>query len=214
MASSKKPKGSKPPSSEAARQREEARRAAAAQRRAAAAAEARRKERIAKVRKLTVPVLGVIAVFALSIMIIRPSPEVRAVTRVEEVPGDELAVGQTFDYGTPTPTSGPYAAGTPACGVYATQIPAEDAVAAQRVGAVVLWYSDPGLAPGLVAYASQFESHVIVSPNDGIDDPIVASAWLRLKSYESLERLIDDDFAGIYRQQRAEEGDCPMTAGG
>jgi hypothetical protein len=213
MAKSKKSKSSKPSSAEANRQREEARRRAAAERRARAEAEQRRKEFIGRARKLILPALGVIAVFTLSIVIIRPSPEVRAVTRTEEVEGQALAVGQTFDYGTPTPTSGPYAAGTPACGVFSAPVATEEAVAAMRVGAVVLWYSDPELAPQLAEYASRFDSHVLVSPNDAIDDPIVATAWLRLKAYDDIDLLLDDDFADIYRLQRGEEGDCPMTGG-
>jgi hypothetical protein len=207
----KKKKSSKPASSEAQQQREEARRRAAAQRRAREEAEKKRKDRIAQIRKLVTPTLAVIAVFALSIMIIRPAPEVRAVKRASEIEVDVevLGDGETFDYGTPTPTSGPYAPGNPICGVFAEQVAAEDAVAAQKVGAVVLWYSDPDLAEPLAAYAETFESHVIVSPNAAIDEPIVATAWQRFKAYDTVDDVVEDDFAGVYRLQRDTEGACP-----
>ncbi len=210
MAQSKKRKPSKPSSAEAQQQREEARRKAAAERRSREAAEKKRKERIERVRKLITPTLAVIAVFVLSIMIIRPAPEVRGIATADEVEGRALAADETHDYGTATPTSGPYSPDPPVCGVFAEQVAAEDAVAAQRVGAVVLWYSDPAVADELTEYAGGFESHVIVSPNAGIEDPIVATAWIRRKAYDTVAEVIDDDFAGVYRLQRDVEGDCPF----
>jgi len=209
MAQSKKRKPNKPSSAEAQQQREEARRRAAAERRAREEAQKKRKERIDLVRKLITPTLAIAAVFVLSIVVIRPAPEVRAISTAEEIEGEALAPGETFDYGTATPTSGPYAPETPACGIFTEQVAAEAAVAAQRVGAVVLWYSDPALADALAEYASSFESHVIVSPNAGIEDPVVATAWIRLKAYDTVAEVVDDDFAGVYRLQRRVEGDCP-----
>jgi hypothetical protein len=204
-------KASAKPSPEAIAQREEARRQAAAERRAKAEAEQRRKALKDRLRKLVLPVVGTIAVFAIALFVMRPAPEVTDAVQVAEVEARELAADETFDYGTPTPTSGPYAPGDPVCRVYPEGLEPEEAVAILRVGGVVLWHrpDDEALAAGLAEYAGSFESHVAVAPNPALDAPIVATAWVRLKAYDDVASLVEDDFAGVYRQQRAEDGDCP-----
>lgn len=209
-------KASAKPSPEAIAQREEARRRAAAERRAKAEAEQRRKALKDRLRKLVLPVVGTIAVFAIALFVMRPAPEVTApevtdAVQVAEVEARELAADETFDYETPTPTSGPYAPGDPVCRVYPEGLEPEQAVAILRVGGVVLWHrpDDEALAAGLAEYAGSFESHVAVAPNPALDAPIVATAWTRLKAYDDVASLVEDDFAGVYRQQRAEDGDCP-----
>jgi hypothetical protein len=198
-------------SPEAIAQREEARRRAAAERRARAEAEERRKALKARLRKLVLPVFGTIAVFVIALVVMRPPPEVRDAMRMGELETRELAADESFDYGTPTPTSGPYAPGDPVCRVYAEGLEPEAAVAMLRVGGVVLWHlpGDEALAAGLAEYADSFESHVAVAPTPALDAPIVATAWTRLKAYDDVASLVEDDFAGVYRLLRAEEGDCP-----
>jgi hypothetical protein len=201
------------PSPEAIAQREEARRQAAAERRARAEAEQRRKKLVTRLRKLALPVFGTIAVFFVALFLMRPPPEVADAVRVEEVQARELAADESFDYGTATPTSGPYAPGDPVCRVYPEGLAPSEAVAILRVGGVVLWYlpGDEAIAAGLADYAGTFDSHVAVAPNPGLDAPIVATAWTRLKAYDDVASLVEDDFAGVYRQQRAEDGDCPPS---
>jgi hypothetical protein len=199
------------PTPEAIAQREEARRRAAADRRAKAEAEQRRKALQTRLRKLALPVAGTIAVFAIALFVMRPPPEVPNTVQVTEIETRELAADEPFDYGTPTPTSGPYAPGNPVCRVYAEGLDPAQAVAILRVGGVVLWHrpGDEALAAGLAEYAGSFESHVAVSPNPALDAPIVATAWTRLKAYDDVASLVEDDFAGVYRLRRTENGDCP-----
>jgi hypothetical protein len=193
-------------------QREEARRRAAEQRRARAEAEKRRKALVARLRKAVLPALGVIGVFVLALVIMRPTPEVTDVIRVNQVEGEALAAGESFAYQTPTPTSGPYAPEAPICRVFTEPLSPEAAVAILRVGGVVLWYLPGDQAPvsALTEYAAAFESHVAVAPNPQIGAPIIATAWLRLKEYDTAAELVEDDFAGVYRMQRGEEGTCPQ----
>jgi hypothetical protein len=204
-------KGSAKPSPEAIAQREEARRRAAAERRAKEEAEQRRKALKARLRKLVLPVLGTIGVFVIALFVMRPPPELLDAVRTDEIEARELAAGEQFDYGTPTPTSGPYSPGDPVCRVFTEGLAPADAVAILRVGGVVLWHrpDDEAIAAGLADYARSFESHVAVAPNPDLDAPIVATAWTRLKPYDDVASLVEDDFAGVYRQQRAEDGDCP-----
>jgi len=209
-----KSKSAKQRSAEVARKRDEARRRAAAQRRARAEAQERRKRLLTRVRKIGMPILAGVAVFAAAILLITPTPEVPGVTRVDVVEGDALAAGATHAYETPTPTSGPYAPEVPACGIYEEPLPLTEAVAALRIGVVVIWHQPGTFTTELADYASRFDSHVIVSPNPDLEDPVVATAFLRRKAYGTMEQLLDDDFAGIYRSAHgAEEGACPMTAG-
>jgi hypothetical protein len=211
-----KQKRAKAPSAETARRRDEARRRAAEQRRAREESERRRKELLGRIRKIALPAAAVVAVFAAALLLVRPAPEVPGVSRVERVEGEALDAGAAFDYGTPTPSSGPYAPGEPMCGVYTEPLALEEAVAALRVGAVVIWYrpGEDAPDPALAAHVGGVESHVVLAPNPRLNAPIVATALLREKSYESATELIDDDFAGTYRLQRAdEEAACPMREG-
>jgi hypothetical protein len=192
-------------------QREEARRREREQRRREEEAAAKREKLKKRIRSLAVPALVGLGVFAVAFIVFRPSSEVDGVERPEEIPAEVLAAGETFEYGTPTPTSGPYSPGTPTCGVFAEQVPAEDAVAALHAGAVVLWHRPDATAAvaELEAIAALFESHVVVSPNDGIDRAVVATAWNRLMAYD--EGAPATEFVETYRSPG--DGDCPIPQG-
>lgn len=215
MAKPRRPhKGPKGTSAQAVKKREEARRLAAERRREKAKAEERRKALRRRIRRIATPVLAGVVVFAAAILLLKPSPEVPGVTKVDPVEGEALAPGSTQPYDTATPTSGPYASEAPACGVYAEPLALEQAVAALRTGAVVIWHQPGAFTDELADYAAEFDSHVIVSPHPDLGGPIVATAFLRLKAYDTIEQLVDDDFAGVYRTEYGEDkGDCPMTVG-
>jgi hypothetical protein len=199
-----------PQRARAAEQREEARRREQEKRRLEQEA-AERKQRIRKrIRSAVGPTLAVVAVFALALFLFRPDPEVADVEKLDEVEAVALSPGETHDYGTATPAGGPYAPEDPACGIFAEPVGLEDAVAAMRVGAVVLWHrpGDTVTAGELAEVAAGYESHVIVSPNDGITDSIVATAWTRRAAYEAAADTAA--FIDTYRMKKGpEDGDCP-----
>ncbi|HSG78751.1 MAG TPA: DUF3105 domain-containing protein, partial [Acidimicrobiia bacterium] len=176
-----------PQRKQAQHQREEARRRLAEERRAQAEAEAQKAKRMALVRRLGLPAFAGIAVFAVALVLFRPARELPGVQRPVEIEAQELAAGATYDYGSDTPTSGPYLPGDPTCGMYATQVTPEDAVTALYHGGVVLWYS-PELGAEevieLAALAGEYPAEVLLSRNAAIDEPIIATAWGRLRGYD------------------------------
>lgn len=192
-------------------QREEALQREREQRRLEEEARAKRETLKKRVRGLVVPALVGLGVFAVAFVVFRPSSEVDGVERPEEIPAEALAVGEAFDYGTPAPTSGPYSPEPPVCGVFTEQVAAEDAVAALNAGAVVLWHRPDAqqAVADLEAIAALYESHVLVSPNDGIDSPVVATAWNRRMEYS--EGAPATEFVETYRDPGM--GDCPIPEG-
>jgi hypothetical protein len=122
-----------------------------------------------------------------------------------------IAAGEPANYATATPTSGPHAASSPRCGIYAQQMPAEFAVHALEHGVVVIWYRqdlEDEVVAALGEIVDGFDDRVIVSPNAAMTDPIVATAWNRLKRYESVEPEIEE-FITTYRGRGPERIGCP-----
>ncbi len=195
-----------------AAQREEARRRAREERRLTAIAAEKREKRLKAARRVVTWTVGGVALIALALFLFRPAPEVDGVSTPEELEATALAVGESFDYGTPTPTSGPYLEGDPTCGVFAGEMRPEDAVTALHYGAVVVWH-DPELGEAdvaaLAALATDAETHVVVSPNASLDSPIVATAWNRLLSYEGAADVAD--FIDTYRKRGPDSADCPVS---
>jgi hypothetical protein len=121
-----------------------------------------------------------------------------------------IAAGEPANYATATPTSGPHAASSPRCGIYAQQMPAEFAVHALEHGVVVIWYRqdlEDEVVAALGEIVDGFDDRVIVSPNAAMTDPIVATAWNRLKRYESVEPEIEE-FITTYRGRGPEQVSC------
>lgn len=123
---------------------------------------------------------------------------------------DHVESGQAVAYATATPTSGTHAASSPRCGVFAQQMPAEFAVHSLEHGAVVIWYR-PSLATeeisGLEAVVNRFDDRVILSPNAELGQPVVATAWNRLKAYEGADPEIEQ-FIKTYRNRGPESVRC------
>lgn len=192
-------------------QREEAKQREREERRREEEARTKREKVKKRVRSLIAPALVGIGVFTVAFLVFRPSGELDGVEGPDEIPAEALAAGETFDYGTPAPTSGPYSPEPPVCGVFTEQVAAEDAVAALRVGAVVLWHRPDAAeaAAELAEIAQGYDSHVLVSPNDGIDTPVVATAWNRRLAYD--QGASAADFVETYRLSGPEDGDCPVT---
>jgi hypothetical protein len=206
----KKRSGSQSPEAraEAQRQREEALRRNREQRRAEQEAQERRKKWMGRARKAALPVAGGVGVMTVALLLFGGNPELPDVVRVPEAETVVVVGDQVPEYDSPTPTSGPYAGGEVTCGVFAEQVPLPEAVAALRVGAVVLWH-DPDVDPApLVAIAEEVGQDIVVSPNPDLEDAVVATSWNRLKAYDS---PADDEiakFVSTYQGRGDEDGEC------
>ncbi len=136
--------------------------------------------------------------------------ELPGVSKPEYEGRSHAVSGQAVLYGTPTPTSGTHAANSPRCGIFTQQMPAELAVHSLEHGAVVIWYQ-PSLAvdeiSGLEAIVSRFDDRVILSPNAELTDPVVATAWTRLKVYDFADPEIEQ-FIETYRSRGPESFLC------
>ena len=193
---------SKGGAAEAKRQRrlERKEREAAARRRAA------RRRRIRNVALLAVVVvgLGAGAWFVLGF-----DPEVAGVERLRSQGRDHVPAEQAT-YDAPAPTSGPHPASAPSCGATSTPLDLGLAVHALEHGAVVVWYQPERgeeLREPLLEILGEWDSHWILSPNPGIDDPVVATAWNRRKAFAGAGEGVRD-FVDTYRGRGPERVDC------
>lgn len=179
-------------------------------------AEAKAKQQEARRRRLRTALaalVGVVVIAAIGVAIFPRlfPPELEGVTRPPNEGRSHLAAGQAVAYSTPTPTSGSHSPSSARCGIFTQQVPLEFAVHALEHGTVVIWYQ-PGLAedvaPGLREIVNRFDDRVILVPNAQLTQPIVATAWNRLKAYESVDPEIED-FIETYRNRGPESVRCP-----
>jgi len=202
-----------PHRAEAAAQREEARRRQREERRQAALAQQKRDARLALFKRWGRFALVGASVTLIALLIFRQTPEVEGVEAPAEIRALQLADGEVFDYGTDTPTSGNYYKDQQACGVFDERISNEAAATAIYYGAVVLWYS-PDLPAAdlaeLLTTAGAYDSHVVVSPQEGLSAPIVATAWNRLMRYDAAADV--GEFLDIYRKRAPGTDDCPVAS--
>jgi len=171
--------------------------------------ERRRKERQARLRRIRNAAVGLVAVAIIAggaWLAFRPDPELAGVARPAYRGGGHVAAA-TYD--SATPTSGPHDARAPRCGTYREPLDPTLAVHGLEHGAVVLWYdaARPELADELVRATDDWDSHVIISANDELDRPIIATAWRRLKAYDDIEPEITE-FVRTYRQRGPEREPC------
>jgi hypothetical protein len=202
-----------PNRAQAAAQREEAKRRLREERRKAALAAEKKERRMAVLKRWSRYVLVGAGVTVGALLIFRPTPEVEGVEVRPEIRAVAILPGATGSYGTDTPTSGPYYEDGQACGVFDEEISPEQAATDIYYGAVVLWHGpdldDAGLAE-LLAAAGRYDDRVVVSPQDGLTSPIVATAWNRLKEYDSAAGV--DEFIETYRGRAPGDGDCRIDA--
>lgn len=193
-------------------EKEAAKKARRLERQAHEAAERRKAARRRKARQGAFLAVGVVFSGLVVFLIVRA-------IFPQELPGVEsppyqgqghVLAGETVQYGTPTPTSGRHAASSPRCGIFSQQMPAEFAVHALEHGAVVLWYDEQNneIAAGLSEIVGKFDDRVILSPSGQLDRPVVATAWNRLKSYDSADPEIEE-FIDTYRNRGPEQVPCP-----
>ena len=180
------------------------------------AAEAKAKEQAARRRQLKTALMvaaGVAAIAAIGVVLFpRLVPqELPGVLAPNNEGRTHVASGQTVAYATATPTSGPHTPSAPRCGVLGEQLAPELAVHALEHGSVVIWYQ-PGLDGDKIgelrAIVGRFDDRVILSSNGQLDQPIVATAWNRLKPYEPGDPELEE-FIETYRGRGPESVRCP-----
>jgi len=169
------------------------------------------KQRRATISNAAVWLIGIVVVGGLGFVLfneLRPGPELAGVERPSSQ-GRGHIDGAT--YATPTPTSGAHSSGSPRCGVVPTPLDPSLAVHALEHGVVVLWYDTTrtDLGAELAALANTWDSHVIVSPSSVLNDPIVATAWNRIKAYPDFDAEIDE-FIDTYRERGPERVPCEI----
>jgi hypothetical protein len=169
----------------------------------------RRKQRSARLRRVRNVVVGLVAgglAVGAAWLAFRPDPELAGVTRPTNRGGGHVA---TATYDSPTPTSGPHDGRAPRCGTYQEPLDLSLAVHGLEHGAVTLWYdaARPELADRLARATEEWDSHVIISPNEDIDRSIVATAWRRLKAFDDVGPEITE-FVRTYRQRGPEREPC------
>ncbi len=188
------------------------RRPTAAERQARLAAV--RAEQRAKERRRTVVIGSVAAVLVLALVGVagwvivdagRENAELEAQAS-QEIDGVETFEDLTFNHVTTAveypqtpPVGGDHAAAWLNCGVYTEPVPNENAVHSLEHGAVWITY-DPALPADDVAALeamAENQSYVLVSPYEGLDSPVVASAW----GYQLEADSADDERLPVFVQK-------------
>lgn len=173
----------------------------------------RRARRNAWVRTLgrRVAIVGIVGLIATGLWFgLRPDPELSGAVRVADDGGGHVA---DATYASASPTSGAHEGTAPSCGLYSSQLEAPLAVHALEHGAVVIWYDAerPELGTKLSELVDGYPSHVIVSPNNRLETPVIATAWNRLKSFSGAEPEVRD-FIDAYRFRGPEREPCERSA--
>lgn len=196
---------SDPARREAAERREAARRAAAEERRREHEAAERRKKLRKTARRLAMPVLVGLGVVVAAVFLFRPQRELPEVDRI-----DTTAIVTGLGYLLPTDVDQNLdLLPDPACGT-AEGLSAEQFYADLYHGVVVLFHqpTDTATAAALASLAADYDSHVVVAPNDRISQSVLAVSWDRRKGYGSAADA--REFADTYRKRGPAEADCPL----
>ncbi len=171
-----------------------------------------RKRRRGRGQRIAGSALAVLLVGGIGFLVwneLRPGPELAG---VERPPYEGRGHVSGASYSASAPTSGAHDIRAPSCGIYPTPLDPSLAVHALEHGTVVLWYdaARPELGADLAEIADNWDSHVIVSPGVDLDDPIVATAWDRLKGYDTVVDEIDE-FIDTYRRRGPEDVACDIA---
>ncbi len=175
------------------------------------AAELEARQQAERKRRLKLGLASGIAVAVVIAIIFALIPgSLAGVSKLPLEESSHLAAGEPATYSTPTPTSGRHAPSSARCGVLTEQLPPEFAIHTLEHGGVVIWY-DPTLetdvVAGLASIVDDFDDRVIMSPNAGLDDPVVVTSWRHLKAYEGADPEIAE-FIDIYRFRAPENVPC------
>lgn len=173
-----------------------------------------RRRRRRRLRDGAIAAVALAVVGAVVFQLVKPQPEVAGVEKPRDLDNNHVPAGTPVDYGTAVPTSGDhYANEVAGCGPSGEQPPLPAAVHAMEHGAVVLWYRpdvEEQVRPKLVDVMDRYESHVIVAPNPGIEEPVVATAWNRRMRFDDADEPRIGEFVDTYRKRGPERVRCPI----
>jgi hypothetical protein len=130
-----------------------------------------------------------------------------ALQRVESVPslgGGHLSAGQTYQYQSRFPTSGPHSLTWTRPGVYAAPQHPTQLVHALEHGNIVIYYDAPGDAARrqLEKWAGHYDnqwSGLVVTPNPGLGNAVVLTAWARRLALDAFDPAAAAAFIDAYR---------------
>jgi len=155
-----------------------------------------------------VAVIGLLIGFVVTSATPKPDPSSIAIDGLQTYPGlTANHVTTSVDYPQNPPVGGDHAAVWLNCGVYTQPVPDENAVHALEHGAVWLSYDPTQLdEAGVEALRSKLpDSYIVVSPVDGLDSPIVASAWGAQVALDDP----DDERLGLFLDRFWRSNDAP-----
>jgi hypothetical protein len=141
--------------------------------------------------------------------------EARQIDGLQTFENDATHVAGTVDYEQTPPAGGPHNAVWMNCGVYNEPVPNENAVHDLEHGAVWATY-DPSLPQSEVdaLIAAMPDTYAVVSPYEGLDSPIVLSAWDAQVAIDSPEDpRIDAFIERFWQSSTAPEPGAPCTGG-
>lgn len=139
--------------------------------------------------------------------------EIEGVERFENV---TTHVEGTVDYPQSPPAGGEHNAIWLNCGIYTEPVPNEHAVHSMEHGAVWVTYdADLVGEDELATLRSQFPAtYTLLSPYEGLDSPIVLSAWnAQLKIDDASDSRIPEFFEEYWRSQNAPEPNAVCSGG-
>ncbi|MBZ4487946.1 DUF3105 domain-containing protein [Microbacterium sp. cx-55] len=122
----------------------------------------------------------------------------------------------TVDYDQSPPAGGPHAPIWLNCGVYNQPVPNENAVHSMEHGAVWVTYDASRVgADEVAALRAQLpSSYALLTPYEGLDSPIVLSAWnAQLKVDSAEDSRIPEFFEEYWRSQNAPEPNAVCSGG-
>ncbi|WP_258061405.1 DUF3105 domain-containing protein [Rathayibacter sp. AY1A4] len=141
--------------------------------------------------------------------------EAREIDGLQTFDNDATHVAGAVDYPQTPPAGGPHNAVWMNCGVYDEPVPNENAVHDLEHGAVWATY-DPELPQSEVdaLIAAMPDTYSVVSPYEGLESPIVLSAWDAQVAIDSPEDPRIDAFVErFWQSSSAPEPGAPCTGG-
>ena len=160
-------------------------------------------------------VLAVGAIVAVTVFGNQQIVEARQIEGLQTFENDATHVAGTVDYEQTPPAGGPHNAVWMNCGVYNEPVPNENAVHDLEHGAVWATY-DPSLPQSEVdaLIAAMPDTYAVVSPYEGLESPIVLSAWDAQVAIDSPEDpRIDAFIERFWQSSTAPEPGAPCTGG-
>jgi hypothetical protein len=112
-----------------------------------------------------------------------------------------------LDYPTNPPVGGDHSPFWQACGVYAVEIYEERAVHALEHGAVWIAHT-PGLDVSALEPLVSTDQHLLMSPVEGLDAPIVLSAWGAQVAVDGVDDPRIEAFVAEFVRQGPENAPC------